>query len=197
MTSKADILARIRKHGLTHAPLPSLEGDWITYPDAIAKFREVLEGIGGVVLEVQGNEAIAAAIREQPCMEGAEQIMCAVPDLGLGNVEMAGIDDPHALADVDVAILPGELAVAENGAVWVTNRHVPHRVIYFITQHLVLTVPRDRVLHNMHQAYDTLDFAANTPEFGVFISGPSKTADIEQSLVIGAHGARSTTVVLV
>jgi L-lactate dehydrogenase complex protein LldG len=70
-----------------------------------------------------------------------------------------------------------------------------HRAILFITQHLVLVVPRDQVIDNMHQAYERLSFA--DPGFGVFLSGPSKTADIEQSLVIGAHGPRSLTVFLV
>ncbi|MCU0983250.1 MAG: LUD domain-containing protein, partial [Pirellulaceae bacterium] len=69
-----------------------------------------------------------------------------------------------------------------------------HRVLFFIVQHLVLIVPADRVLHNLHEAYGQLRF--DRPEFGLFISGPSKTADIEQSLVIGAHGARSLTVFL-
>jgi L-lactate dehydrogenase complex protein LldG len=84
--------------------------------------------------------------------------------------------------------------VAENGAVWVPGAQVLHRVLFFIVQHLALIVPADRVLHNLHEAYGHLRF--DRPEFGLFISGPSKTADIEQSLVIGAHGARSLTVFL-
>ena len=88
----------------------------------------------------------------------------------------------------------GEFAVAENGAVWVPDQRMKHRVASFITQHLALIVPGDQIVHNMHQAYDRLNFEATG--FGVFISGPSKTADIEPSLVIGAHGARSLTVFL-
>ena len=107
---------------------------------------------------------------------------------------MEAIDDPHDLADVDFAVLPGQMAVAENAAVWTTEEGVRHRVVYFLTQHLALVVPRSRLVHNLHEAYERLSFGGN--EFGVWISGPSKTADIEQSLVIGAHGARSLTVVL-
>ncbi|RMF38130.1 MAG: hypothetical protein D6753_16315, partial [Planctomycetota bacterium] len=70
-----------------------------------------------------------------------------------------------------------------------------HRVIFFITQYLVLVVPKDQIVHNMHQAYARID--APRPGFGLFLSGPSKTADIEQSLVIGAHGCRQLQVFLV
>src|SRR5262249_25432909 len=98
----------------------------------------------------------------------------------------------HALADVDFAILPAHFGVAENGAVWVTDAGVKHRAVYFLTQHLALVLPADQMVDNMHQAYERLAFAG--PGFRAFISGPSKTADIEQSLVIGAHGPRSLTV---
>jgi L-lactate dehydrogenase complex protein LldG len=99
------------------------------------------------------------------------------------------------LEDVDMAIAPGEFAVAENGAVWVTDRQVRQRAIFFIPQHLALVVPREQLVHNMHEAYGRLAFGE--AGFGAFISGPSKTADIEQSLVIGAHGPRSLTVMLI
>ncbi|MCI0492871.1 MAG: lactate utilization protein, partial [Planctomycetes bacterium] len=117
---------------------------------------------------------------------------------------LTAMDSPHALTDVDIAILLGEFAVAENGAVWVTDRRVPLRVIYFLCQHLVLVVPASEIVDHMHAAYERLATAGTgsrstfaEPVFGVFISGPSKTADIEQALVIGAHGPRSLTVFLV
>ena len=95
----------------------------------------------------------------------------------------------------DFFLASGEFAVAENGAVWVTDAGLTQRVLYFVVQHLALVVPARQVLHNMHEAYDRLAF--DQPGFGLFLSGPSKTADIEQSLVIGAHGPRSLTVFLV
>jgi L-lactate dehydrogenase complex protein LldG len=69
---------------------------------------------------------------------------------------------------------------------------MPHRVAPFICQHLVINV--SKIVPNMHAAYAELKKPNSS--FGLFLAGPSKTADIEQSLVIGAHGARSLTVVI-
>ncbi len=88
----------------------------------------------------------------------------------------------------------GEFAVAENGAVWVSGNAMKHRALLFLAQHLALVVSEKEIVRDLHQAYSRLSFSENG--YGVFISGPSKTADIEQSLVMGAHGPRSLTVFL-
>ncbi|HEX4149284.1 MAG TPA: LUD domain-containing protein, partial [Pirellulales bacterium] len=77
----------------------------------------------------------------------------------------------------------------------VTGDGLKHRALYFIVQHLTIVLPADQLVDNMHQAYARLSFPG--VGFGMFLSGPSKTADIEQSLVIGAHGPRSMNVFLV
>ncbi|MEY4275355.1 MAG: hypothetical protein RL638_2303 [Bacteroidota bacterium] len=100
--------------------------------------------------------------------------------------------DGLSLAEVEVLEIDGEFGVAENGAIWLTEEALPHRVAPFICQHLVIHV--QKIVPNMHAAYEELTH--QTSGFGLFLAGPSKTADIEQSLVIGAHGARSLTVVI-
>jgi L-lactate dehydrogenase complex protein LldG len=100
--------------------------------------------------------------------------------------------DGLSLADVEVLEIDGEFGVAENGAIWLTEDALPHRVAPFICQHLVINVKK--IVPHMHAAYEELGKVNSG--FGLFLSGPSKTADIEQSLVIGAHGARSLTIVI-
>ena len=100
--------------------------------------------------------------------------------------------DGLSLAEVEVLEIDGEFGVAENGAIWLREEALPHRVAPFICQHLVINV--SKLVPNMHAAYEELKKPNSS--FGLFLAGPSKTADIEQSLVIGAHGARSLTVVI-
>jgi len=194
MGSKAEILSRIRKHAQSDVALPADVTDGIRYADRQAQFADVLKSVGGQIVEVAGHDGIRAAIDTLPCMADAKQIVCAIADVDLGNVSLADVAVPHELAGVDVAIVAGEFGVAENAAVWVNGQTLRHRAVLFLAQHLVLVVPREAMCDNLHEAYTRLGF--DGAGYGVFVSGPSKTADIEQSLVIGAHGPRSLTVIL-
>ncbi len=103
--------------------------------------------------------------------------------------------DAHVLQGVSKAYLRGTLGVAENGAIWVSEPDMGNRLLPFITEHLVILINTSSLVYNMHEAYHKIQI--NEFGYGVFIAGPSKTADIEQSLVIGAHGPRSLEVYLV
>jgi len=195
VSAREEILKTIRRHLPEASPLPSHDGPWIEYPDPIAQFSAVLEMIGGQCFPVRDIAAVNQVLESLPLWNSAEKRLSLIPGVGESNVEWDTIQNPHDLEDVDFAILPAEFAVAENAAVWVTDRALRHRVIYFLCEHLAVVVPRSEVLSNLNQAYQRLSFTE--PRFGAFIAGPSKTADIEQSLVIGAHGPRSMTVFLV
>lgn len=98
------------------------------------------------------------------------------------------------LEKIGTAILKGQFGVAENGAIWLDESDFPNRLIPFITESLIIRLNKEDLVMNMLEAYNKLD--SGISGFGVFISGPSKTADIEQSLVYGAHGAKEMTVVI-
>lgn len=194
ISARDSILGSIRRHLPEAAERPGHDGPWIQYPDPLSQFASVLEAIGGRCVRVKDVAEINQDLATFPVYAAARMMVSLVPGAGRSVREMANVADPHELADVDLAILPGEFAVAENAAVWVTDAAVKHRVIYFLSQHLALVVSAGQVVHNLHEAYARLTFDA--ARFGAFIAGPSKTADIEQSLVIGAHGPRSMTVYL-
>lgn len=195
MNSKQTILEAIKKSLSPEVPLPNLQGLGVLYEDPEKQFAETLKSVGGDFIRVKNINELNLELRNLKVYQNADKIVSLISGVGKPNVDLESIEDPRSLEDVEVAIVKGEFAVAENGAIWVTDQGIRHRALYFITQHLILVVDACQLVHNMHQAYERLTFAG--VGYGVFISGPSKTADIEQALVIGAHGPRSTTVFLV
>ena len=108
---------------------------------------------------------------------------------------VAATSDPHALDALDVVVCASTLAVAENGAVWLATSDATQRAALFLAARVAIVVAEEHLVADLHQAYERIDVRQHT--FGAFIAGPSKTADIEQSLVIGAHGPKELTLVLV
>ena len=192
--SRQQILASLRARTLDGPELPELDRDWTVYDDPLAQFCQVVEAVGGRSVVLDSPDAVDAELEKIPAYAEARRVCSLVPGVRKANVELDAVEDPHDLEDVDFFIAPGRFGVAENGAIWLADPSLRHRVLYFITQHLVLVVPAAQIVSNLHEAYERLAFSE--PGFGLFLSGPSKTADIEQSLVLGAHGARSLTVFL-
>ena len=195
VTSKQDIIRLISSPLVQAVELPELDGLGTVYDDPLAQFERMLEVVGGRALRVADKDALNRALQTLDYMPAVRQVFSGVDCEIESTVDLAAIADPHELENLDVAILYGEFGVAENAAVWVTDQGIEHRVVYFIAEHLVLVVDAKKIVPNMHQAYQRLKF--DEAGYGVFISGPSKTADIEQSLVIGAQGPRSLHVFLV
>lgn len=193
--TKSELLHKLRRQIIDQATLPEvIEGDWIQFEDPLAHFAEIISQVGGSCETLDSLSELPARLASFEQWTLAERIFSAVGEVP-GNVDLTEIDDPHDLENLDFVVYPGEFAVAENGAVWLTDTNLRHRVAFFITQFLVLVIPKEAIVHNMHEAYSRA--VVPQPGFGLFLSGPSKTADIEQSLVIGAHGCRELQVYVV
>ena len=190
MSSREDILQNIRRNTRVRYEKPdlsALEQGAITYADQVAQFCKVVAEVGGRVVTVNEGEDVNALVRK--LYPDAKRIAS-----NLKNITCATFhpDDVEASADLDgtdLAVVDGRIGVCENGAVWV-QQDVEQRAVYF----LILLLDRKNLVNNMHEAYQKID--TGEYGYGVFISGPSKTADIEQALVMGAHGARELTVLL-
>lgn len=190
MSSRSSILTAIRESKPGPRALPTLPPDPVieagTQVQWAAAFRAVLASSKTTFVERSDLVEYVKSV-------GAKTLVSTIADVE-GNLDPYTIGDPLQLAGVDLTILQATLGVAENGAMWVSETEAVHRVLPFITQHLILLLDREHLVATMHQAYRQIDIQATG--FGVFIAGPSKTADIEQSLVIGAHGPRSLVVCL-
>ena len=81
--------------------------------------------------------------------------------------------------------IKGEFGVAENGSIFISD----YKKELFFSENIVIILDKNQIYHKMTDVMDKI-------ETGVFISGPSKTADVESFLVFGAHGAMRLGVVL-
>jgi L-lactate dehydrogenase complex protein LldG len=195
-SARQSVLDRIRSRRVEAPELPEIDADrLLTFEDPLAHFSEVLATVGGEVHEVETAAEVAPILKTIEVFASAERVVSLVPDAVEGSIDPFIVDDPHHFATLDWTIAPGRFMVAENGSIWVDGNDLPHRVLLFIAQYLAIVVPRGEIVCNMHQAYERIENL--DARFGIFVSGPSKTADIEQSLVLGAHGCRKLQVFVV
>lgn len=189
MSAREKILMAIstNKPALKKMPLPDI-AQVTNYDDLVAKFTATLESIGGKVEQLQDMQELELIISNEK-NEGHFILNAMNADPGLtSNQSVTDLESVHK------AYLKGRIGVAENGSVWISESQMTNRLLPFICQHLVIVLEKGNLVSTMHHAYQKVNVFEEG--FGVFIAGPSKTADIEQSLVIGAHGARSLTVFL-
>ena len=174
--AKQGVLENIRRYTTHREAHPDLEGfAAITYPDRVQQFEHIMKEVGGRVVLLQPGDDLAAIIRE--LYPEAQRFISDLELPGLGSLRPSEAGDPTAMNGTDVTIVETPLGVCENGCCWVEQRD-EWRAEFFIA-----AMRRVRQLN------------PQSP-FSGFISGPSKTADIEQALVMGAHGARGVTVLL-
>jgi L-lactate dehydrogenase complex protein LldG len=188
MGSKETILNNISRANANVKALPELKKNHGGQPNYAAEFAAILEKIGGKAVDVQDWTGLRQYVLQNFSASG--RILSTIPELPWFVPQLS--DDPHAFENVDLAILKGHFGVAENGAVWITDTLMGDRSIPFISQYLALVINKDDIVPTLQEAYERID--NDSYDYGTFIAGPSKTADIEQSLVLGAHGPKGMIV---
>ncbi len=193
MSARETILKNITANKPELVELPSIDlNAVIQYNDLVQQYKTVLQSIGGGTVELQDLSSLKQEFEAKKA--NGDFVVNRIE--ALGEVSDALIQLTAAdLAAVDTAYIQGNVAVAENGAIWLYESNMGNRLLPFICQHLVIVIERKNIVPTMHHAYKQIESAKEG--FGVFLAAPSKTADIEQSLVIGAHGARSLIVYII
>ena len=208
--SKETILNKLRANVRETYEMPDLSFKKLTFADPVAEYiKQTTTTAGAKLIEAKEGDNLSELIRqaypeatvistnvegitaESLCQAYGRQVELRNPD----TVETA-----QQLDGTDVGVLQGGVACAENACVWIPQT-MKERAVCFISEYLVILVSRRNIVSNMHQAYQWLQEIQGTLQgdvpYGTFISGPSKTADIEQSLVYGAQAACGVTIILI
>ena len=192
MSTKEDILKRYRANIRQRFDMPDLSDiQAITYPDPLAQFVKMSEMVGGHVIEMDSGRDINTLIQER--YPEAKEIASNLPEVTIATRNPDTVGHAHDLNGTDVGVIRGMFGVAENGCIWIPQQ-MKEKAVCFISENLVILLKKSEIVNNMHEAYKRIEF--NDYGYGTFISGPSKTADIAQVLVMGAQAARSVTIFL-
>ena len=194
MSNKEDILKRYRENVKVRYDMPSLNDiKAITYPEPLVQFIKMSESVGGQVIEVDPGRDINTLIKE--LYPDAKEIASNLPEITIATRNPDTVGRARDLNGTDVGIIRGMFGVAENGCIWIPQQ-MKEKAVCFISENLIILMPKSQIVNNMHEAYKRIEFDKEYDGYGTFISGPSKTADIAQVLVMGAQAARSVTVLL-
>jgi len=194
MSSKEDILKKYRANIRQQFDMPDLSDiKAITYPDPLLQFMNMTKSVGGNAIEVESGRDINELIRE--LYPDAKEIASNLPEITIATRNPDTVGRARDLNGTDVGVIRGKFGVAENGCIWIPQQ-MKEKAVCFISENLIILLPKSQIVNNMHEAYKRIEFDKTYDGYGTFISGPSKTADIAQVLVMGAQAARSVTVLL-
>ena len=203
MASKEDILKKYRANVRERFDMPDLSDiRGITYPDPLLQFMNMTKSVGGNAIEVEKGRDVNELIRE--LYPDAKEIASNLPGITIATRNPDEVGRARDLNGTDVGVVRGCFGVAENACVWIPQQ-MKEKAVCFISENLIILLDKSQIVNNMHEAYRRL--TERDPKsgldlfdqygYGTFISGPSKTADIAQVLVMGAQAARSATVLLI
>jgi len=194
MSSKEDILKKYKANVREKFDMPDLSDiKAITYPDPLVQYITMTESVGGHVIEVKEGQDVNQLIKD--LYPDAKEFASNLPEITIATRNPDNVGRARDLNGTDVGIIRGKFGVAENACVWIPQT-MKEKAICFISENLVILLPKSQIVNNMHEAYKRIEFDKEYDGYGTFISGPSKTADIAQVLVMGAQAARSATILL-
>lgn len=193
MSARDNILARLR--GGTPAgrraepPRPVLSGD------PLGRFINRLEAAGATLERLDDRDAVPAAVQRRVAtlaIDGAVAVAPALARLPWPDDMALDIGTTDGVARL--AVSQAHAGIAETGSLVMLSGPATPTLLNFLPEHQVVVLEAGSVLRHLDEALLLLD--ASLPRALNLVTGPSRTADVEQTLQLGAHGPRSLHVLL-
>lgn len=179
----------------------------LTYEERAERFAEWSVKLKTNFLRVPNENAAAAELARiaaddgwsRVALHGDPLVEAACAQLPTERLVTDNGYDKAELEQCDAGITACDALIAQTGSVLLTTYSAGGRALSVLPPHHVAVARRGQMLPDLPSAYALLreKYAADWPSFMTFITGPSRTGDIERILVLGAHGPKKLTVILV
>ncbi|MCP5112896.1 MAG: lactate utilization protein [bacterium] len=186
------------------APPPLLHVPEIDRQSRIDLFQKALEKLDGkVYTATSGDDArdyAASLLEGKTAVASNAGILSQVGVTRLAGVETGFTDKDRlqqACATADVGITSADYALADTGSLVMLSSHDEARLVSLLPPIHLALVPVEKLLTGLDELLTIVPNPAEVTSSMVFITGPSRTADIEQILVKGVHGPGQQHVVLI
>ena len=187
----ASMRARLREH--PRGPLPSL--DW----EPVARFKERCLALSSSVAQVRERSDAPAAIAHYLAQKDLPRAGVCWPELAELGWQGAGlrIEPRPARGEDKVGITGCYCAIAETGTLMLLSGADTHAATSLLPDTHIAVVRASRIVRSLEDAWDLLRREhGSLPRQVAFVSGPSRTADIEMTMVLGIHGPYRVHVIL-
>ncbi len=185
----------VRSEIAAHAQSPRPRMDW----EPVARFRERALGLASTVEEVDAPAAIPAAVARYLKANSLPLAAVCWPEFMALDWRNAGIEiAARAARDADLVGITGAFcAIAETGTLMTLSGTDTPATASLLPETHIAVVSASRIVRGMEEAWQLLrDELKRPPRAVSFISGPSRTADIEQTVTLGAHGPYRVHIIL-
>ncbi|HMQ07012.1 MAG TPA: LUD domain-containing protein [Saprospiraceae bacterium] len=190
-TSKEHILENIRKNKPEYSPQNSKSTEKTKLLPEWEKFAVKAQTAGSTIIFTKEKVNVDAIIQEIILSAGINEVQKKNPDNTKNEIPVTKLNK----IEEEFVVLEAVFGICENGAFWYKAHTLEDRKKPFIHKNVIVIVDAYSLVDNMHDAYERIEGMEFS--YGVFIGGPSKTADIEQTLVIGAQGALKQWIIIV
>jgi L-lactate dehydrogenase complex protein LldG len=184
--------------------LPKVPDD---FPSQVALFAERSEVLKTEFLPCSDEAAARALLRmladrekwESVALPADDRIRALLSTLAISKIEVSRSTAKTDLEKVSAGITGCDALIAQTGSVLLTAQSAGGRALSVLPPHHVAIATSAQLVPDLPGAFELLErkYAPNFPSFMTFITGPSRTGDIERVLVLGAHGPRKLTVILI
>ena len=190
----------------THIPewLPSVGS---TFEERLALFAKNAAELKADFVLLNTPEELTAKLREIAAVEGWKKVTTHSHEftsapcdaLGLPVLRTENGYDAREMEACDAGISACDALIAQTGSVLVTSQSAGGRALSVLPPHHVVIARRDQLLADLPAAFALLKakYAPAYPSLISFITGPSRTGDIERILVLGAHGPKKLTILCI